>query len=164
VADTAPAVYLEPGRRYRLIARHSGKCAEIQSGRTADGEPLRQWDCAPGATNQQFLLERIGASQFVNLKVVAGGKCQEVSGWSQADNAKVQQWRCATSGAPQANQEFEPRYLEGSGLDVVVRFVAAHSGKCLAVSGASLTSGTAVVQLACGATQLNSQFYLRPEP
>jgi hypothetical protein len=51
------------------------------------------------------------------------GKCLDIAAWSQVDGAQVRQWTCdsATVGWPPTNQEFWLDYVQGSGLDVVVR-------------------------------------------
>ncbi|MFF9808358.1 RICIN domain-containing protein [Streptomyces coeruleorubidus] len=38
---------------HRLVARHSGKCLDVENGSTANGARLIQWNCGTGA-NQQF--------------------------------------------------------------------------------------------------------------
>ncbi|GAB2936916.1 hypothetical protein GCM10027280_26260 [Micromonospora polyrhachis] len=162
VGAATPTLFVEPGRKYKLHPVHSDKCADIAGNSLENGAALQQWNCTTG-TNQQFLVERIGASPYFHLKVVRSGKCLDVNRWDTADNVKVQQWTCANLGASQPNQQFRLDYIEGAGLDVVVQPVIVHSEKCLNVTGAGTADGAAIVQLTCsGAT--HQRFYLRLEP
>ncbi len=42
---------------YKLTARHSGKCLDVESGSTAAGARIHQWDCYSGLTSQQWKIE-----------------------------------------------------------------------------------------------------------
>lgn len=44
--------------RWRIIARHSGKCLDINGASTANGSKLIQWTCLTNSLNQQFQLVR----------------------------------------------------------------------------------------------------------
>jgi hypothetical protein len=162
VGAAAPTLYVEPGRKYKLQPTHSDKCADITGNSLDNGALLRQWSCTTG-TNQQFLVERIGASPYFHLKVVRSGKCLDVKNWNTADNVQLQQYTCANLGATQPNQQFRLDYVEGAGLDVVVQPVVVHSDKCLAVTGAATADGTAIVQSTCAAVA-HQRYFLRLEP
>ncbi|HEX6683874.1 MAG TPA: RICIN domain-containing protein [Candidatus Limnocylindrales bacterium] len=162
VGAAAPTLFVEPGRKYKLHPTHSDKCAEIAGNVLTDGAALQQWSCTAG-TNQQYLVERIGASPYFHLKVVRSSKCLDVLSWSVAENAKVQQWTCANVGASQPNQQFRLDYVEGAGLDVVVQPVIVHSGKCLNTTGGGTADGATIVQVTC-TSAAHQRFFLRLEP
>ncbi len=162
VGAAAPTLFVEPGRKYKLHPTHSDKCAEIAGNSLDNGAALQQLGCTTG-TNQQYFVERIGASPYFHLKVVRSSKCLDVLSWNTADNVKVQQWTCANVGASQPNQQFRLDYVEGAGLDVVVQPVIVHSGKCLNVTGASTADAATIVQATCSAAA-HQRFFLRLEP
>lgn len=162
VADVADAVYIEPGRRYRLQPSHSEKCTGIPAGNVADGGPFQQQDCAASAAHQQFELDRIGSTPYFQIKTDAG-KCLDIPGWKHEDNVAIGQWTCEPTGAPQANQQFRLDYVSGSGMDVVVQPRIIHSDKCVTVAGGSTANNTAVTQVACSGAA-HQRYVLRIEP
>ena len=162
VGAAAPTLFVEPGRKYKLHPTHSDKCAEIAGNSLNDGAAFQQASCTAG-TNQQFYVERVGASPYFHLKSVRSGKCLDAYHWDTADNVKILQWTCANVGASQPNQQFRLDYIEGAGLDVVVQPVIVHSGKCLNVTGASTADGVPIVQMTC-ADAAHQRLFLRLEP
>jgi hypothetical protein len=44
------------GGYYNLVAKHSGKCIDVEGASTADGASLVQWPCN-GGDNQKFSIE-----------------------------------------------------------------------------------------------------------
>ncbi|WP_406316822.1 RICIN domain-containing protein [Streptosporangium sp. NBC_01639] len=50
--------YLLQGRGgyFALVARHSGKCLDVQRAGTQDGVNVRQWACVTGRRNQEWRL------------------------------------------------------------------------------------------------------------
>ncbi|ALG08390.1 RICIN domain-containing protein [Kibdelosporangium phytohabitans] len=162
VADVPDAVYIEPGRRYRLQPLHSEKCAGVPAGNVANGGPLQQQDCVQGASHQQFELDRIGSTPYLRMRTTTG-KCLDVPGWSHEDNTAIGQWTCEPAGVPQANQQFRLDYVSGTGMDVVVQPRIVHSDKCVTVAGASTANNAAIVQTPCSGTA-NQRYVLRIEP
>ncbi|MEU4765857.1 RICIN domain-containing protein [Actinosynnema sp. NPDC023794] len=163
IGDTTTPFYVEPGRVYRIHPKHSEKCIGVAN--TAKDTVLTQSDCVIGNKNQQFTVERQGATDYFMLRVVSSKLCADVKTWQHTDDVPLLQWTCNGAGFPQANQQFLFDYVEGSGVDVAVRPRPAHSLKCLDISGASQGNGAALIQWTCGdATKSNQLFYLRPEP
>jgi hypothetical protein len=128
------------GSYVSLVARHSGKCANVQNGSTATNTPFVQWSCN-GAGNQQFQVKDVGGG-YVQLVARHSGLCADVANVSTADGAQVIQWTCGGG----SNQQWAVQDA-GNGY---VRFVARHSGKCLDVSGASTADGGRLIQWTCG--------------
>jgi uncharacterized protein (DUF1800 family) len=137
-----------PSGEYQLVARHSGKCLDVNGG-SADGASIIQWACH-GGDNQAWRLEAVG-SGYYRILARHSGKALDVSGASQDDSAPVVQYTPHTG----ENQQWR--------LEAVAdgyRLVARHSGKALDVPGASAADGTAVIQY--GAHEgANQQWLLR---
>jgi hypothetical protein len=123
----------------QLVARHSGKCADVASGSTADNASLLQWPCGTG-TNQQWSVQDVGGG-YVRLVARHSGKCADVRDGSTADGVQVIQWAC-TGGT---NQQWRLQDAGGG----YVRLVARHSGKCVDVRDASTADRAQLVQWAC---------------
>ncbi|QKV79232.1 RICIN domain-containing protein [Amycolatopsis sp. Hca4] len=122
-----------------LVARHSGKCADIPGSSRTDGTQLTQYSCNNGG-NQQWSVLDLG-NGYVNLIARHSGQCLDVSGASTADGAAVVQWPCGGG----ANQQWQLQAADGG----YVRISARHSGKCLDVVSASTADGAAVKQYPC---------------
>ncbi|MBP2328896.1 hypothetical protein JOF56_009281 [Kibdelosporangium banguiense] len=165
IGDARPEVYVETGWKYRLVAQHSDKCLEVPADKVKQqAVPLQQSDCVTTAKNQTFVVKRIGASPYYTVENAVSGMCVDIAGWSHQDKAAVQQFPCGNAGVPKANQQFRLNYVDGVGLDLVTELRAAHSGKCLDVSGFSQDNGGVVIQWRCGVVpKTNQSYYLRPE-
>ena len=122
-----------------LIARHSGKCADVVGGSTASNAELVQYTCGTGY-NQQFNLRDAG-SGYVQLVARHSGLCLDVAGASTADGAAIIQYACGSG----TNQQFQFQDA-GSGY---YRIVSRVSGKCLDVVSASTANSARVKQYAC---------------
>lgn len=133
------------GASTTMVARHSGKCADVVSGSTADGAQIIQYACNGGG-NQQWLLQSSGGG-YHQLMSWSSGKCLDVDGASTADGAQIIQWPC--NGA--SNQQWELRDVGGGH----VQLVAGHSGKCIDVVGGSTDDSARLKQYTChsGANQ-----------
>ncbi|MFG3054717.1 RICIN domain-containing protein [Kitasatospora sp. NPDC048239] len=82
------------------MARHSGKCLDIDRNSAVDGTPAQQHTCNQGL-NQQWRLQDAGDG-YVRLVARHSGKCLDVANASAADGARLIQWPCGTG----ANQQF----------------------------------------------------------
>jgi len=150
--DSAPPAVQAPtlSGQYQIVARHSGKCLDV-NGVSADDEALViQWDCHTGE-NQQWGFEA-AAGGYYRIIVRHSGKALDVSGASPDDGAPVLQYTPHLG----ENQQWSLQPLSGGSY----RIVARHSGKALDVSGAAEDSGARVIQWAShdGA---NQQWVLR---
>jgi hypothetical protein len=128
-----------------LVARHSGKCADVSDESTADRAAIIQWPCTGGA-NQQWQTVDVGGG-YVQLRARHSGKCLDVSSGSTADGARLLQWPCGSG----TNQQWQAVDVGGG----YVQYRARHSGKCIDVSNSSTADGATLQQWACtgGANQ-----------
>lgn len=126
------------GLSYNLVARHSGKCLDINGSSLDDGALLLQWDCS-GAGNQVFTLVPAGGD-FYNIVAFHSNKCLDVDTAEGADHngAAVRQMTC--NG--ETNQQFR---LEDAG-DGYFKIKVRHSELVLDISGKSEENGAPVVQ------------------
>jgi len=85
-------------------------------------------------------------------------KCADIANWSQANGAKLQQWDCFSAPMTSANQVFYLLPIWGSYYNLVAR----NSGKCLDVTGGSLSAGAPIQQWSCGGASNWNQLW-RPE-
>jgi Ricin-type beta-trefoil lectin domain-like/Calx-beta domain/Pregnancy-associated plasma protein-A len=112
---------------YEIVARHSGKCLDVEGESTAAGARVIQFSCG-GWANQQWKILPVGGGYY---KIVArhSGKVLDVQ-WGGLDNGTpVWQWDDNGSFA----QQWQIIDV-GSGY---VRIMARHSGKALDVEGGS---------------------------
>lgn len=126
-----------------LVARHSGKCADVTGASTADSVAVIQYACG-GGTNQQWRLQNLNNGYY---QVVArhSEKCLDVKGASTSAGVVVQQYTCGSG----TNQQWRLSGA-GSGYDTLV---SRNSGLCLDVSGAATADHASIVQYTCtGAT------------
>jgi hypothetical protein len=84
-----------PSGYYKVIAKHSGKCLDVNGASTADGANVQQWSCN-GGNNQRWKLVSMGDG-YNELVAKHSSKCLDVNGASTADGANVQQWHCTGS-------------------------------------------------------------------
>ena len=119
-----------------LMAKHSGKVADITGASTAAGALAIQWAWSGGA-NQQFRADPVGGGYY-RLVSLNSGLVLTVEGASTADGAQIIQgpWNGGDS------QLFRPEAL-GDGY---YRLIAKHSGKVLDVFGASTADGAKLIQ------------------
>lgn len=145
-ASTGVVAGVGTGSAYEsLVARHSGKCADIPGSSRDDGTPVKQYSCN-GGWNQQWSELDLG-NGYVTLIARHSGKCLDVSDGSTADGAAAVQWAC--NGG--TNQQWQLQAADNG----YVRIVARHSGKCLDVVSASTADSAALKQYPCtgGANQ-----------
>ncbi|MFF0508681.1 RICIN domain-containing protein [Streptomyces fimicarius] len=137
-----PAGSIDPAAWYQVRNANSGACLDAADWGTANGTALQQWACGTGANQGwQFRPTDGGHYQVVNRH---NAKAWDVDGGSgaTADGTKVHLW----SYEGGANQQWRPEALSGSGQ---YRFVARHSGKCLAVDNSSTADGARLSQQPC---------------
>jgi len=126
------------GQYYEIIAKHSGKCLDVEGARQDNSTNVQQWACG-GGPNQLWRLERVGSYYKITAK--HSGKCLDVTGGSQDNGANVIQWDCHNGD----NQlwRIEP-------VGSYYRILAKHSSKALDVEGANPNNGANVQQWAYG--------------
>jgi hypothetical protein len=138
--DTAAGTVTGTSATYNtLIARHSGKCADVTSQSLWQGAQIKQYDCN-GGNNQKYWFKSVG-SGYYQLVVRNSSLCvQENASTVTQENcnasATSQQWSLTTTGS-------------------YVNVKSRASGECLDVSGASTANGAAVITWTCngGANQ-----------
>ncbi|MFJ8079910.1 RICIN domain-containing protein [Streptomyces sp. NPDC096205] len=138
--DTAAGTVTGTSATYEtLVARHSGKCADVPNQSLWQGVALTQYTCNGGG-NQRFWFKPVGGYQ--QLVVRSSGLCltDSAGGVTQEDcsSAASQQWSVTSSGG-------------------YTRLVARASGECLDVSGASTADSAALITYACNG-QSNQQW------
>ncbi|MEV4172944.1 RICIN domain-containing protein [Nonomuraea sp. NPDC049709] len=150
--DAAAGTITATGSGYdRLTVRHSGKCADVRNGSTANLTAVIQYTCGSG-TNQQWRIQSISGG---HVQIVArhSGRCLDVDGVSTADGAGLQQYGCGTG----ANQQWTLQDAGGGYL----RLVARHSGKCADLPSSSTANDVQFTQYPCNSGQ-NQQFTRTP--
>lgn len=99
--DHQPLLVNNGGAVFSIVARHSGKCLDLNGGSSADGANIQQWTCN-GLSPQAWRLQTLNDGYFY-LVNGASGKVADVWGWGTADGSNVNQWT-NTGGA---NQQFQ---------------------------------------------------------
>ncbi|MFF4500894.1 RICIN domain-containing protein [Streptomyces sp. NPDC001401] len=132
--DTAAGTVTGTSATYNtLIARHSGKCADVTSQSLWQGAQIKQYDCN-GGNNQKYWFKSLG-SGYYQLMVRNSSLCvQENASTVTQENcsgsATTQQWSLTTSGS-------------------YVNVKSRASGECLDVSGASTANSAAIITYTC---------------
>ncbi len=129
-----------------FTSKRSGLCLGAPQGRTDAGAQLVQRACGTDF-GTGFLL--VGAAQPGLYELVNAGasRCADVLGASMDNGAPVVQWDC--DGGPNETFQLRP-LLDPTGADSgYVQIVAAHSGKCLDVTGGATNEGAPVQQWDC---------------
>ncbi|MFC8918371.1 RICIN domain-containing protein [Streptomyces sp. NPDC047821] len=109
-----------------LTAAHSGKCLDIEGGKTTDGINAQQYTC--NATDAQKWNAVAGRSATFELRNVKSGKCLEIQGKSVKNGAAVQQftcgqgdhqrWRMMLVDPVRKLYELQPAHAQGMCVDV----------------------------------------------
>ncbi|MGW1559883.1 RICIN domain-containing protein [Streptomyces sp. NPDC002144] len=115
-----------------LVARHSGKCADVANQSLWQGVAISQYTCN-GGTNQKWWFKDLGTGYY-ELMGRGSSLClqENASGVTQENctGATAQQWSVVTSGS-------------------YVNVKARSSGECLDVSGASTANSAAIITYSC---------------
>ncbi|GLW44728.1 glucosylceramidase [Streptomyces sp. NBRC 14336] len=140
--DGGPQGPLDPAAWYRVANAGSGACLDAADWGTGDGTALQQWACTTG-TNQKWQLRPTGDGYYQVVNQF-NGRVWDVDGGPGAtgDGTKVHLWTYVGN----SNQQWRP---EAAGSGGRYRFVARHSGKCLAVDNGSTANGARLSQRAC---------------
>ncbi|WP_329792100.1 glycoside hydrolase N-terminal domain-containing protein [Lentzea sp. DG1S-22] len=146
---TGSGPVVQPGVPYRLVARHSGKYADISGVSTAPGALLQQWS-PTGGLNQQFDFLDSGGGYY-RVRARHSGLVLQVAGTAtgadvtqQTDTgATSQQWRVTDQGGG------------------VITLVNRWSGLALDVWQASATDGARISQWTPSGAE-NQRFQLQP--
>ena len=138
---------------YEIVARHSGKCLDVEGESMASGARVIQFVCG-GWANQQWQIIPVGGGYN---KIVArhSGKVLDVQGGGVTNGTPVWQWDENGTLA----QQWQIIDVGGG----YVRIMARHSGKALDVSGASTADGAQIHQWDYVGIA-NQQWLLRPVP
>ncbi|MFF6881354.1 RICIN domain-containing protein [Streptomyces sp. NPDC012474] len=136
---------------YRLVARHSGKVADVEGARTTNGTNVHQWPWLNRA-NQKWTFTNTGDGYYT-IKGVGSGKLLEVAGLSRADGGNVGIW--ADAKAPQQHWAVTPT---GDGNYFLIN---RYSGLALGVDEGSTADGANVEQQPY-ASQARQQWQIVP--
>jgi hypothetical protein len=138
---------------YEILARHSGKCLNVEGESMASGSRVVQFGCG-GWTNQQFQVVPVGGGYY-KIVLRHSRKVLDVQ-WGALDNGTpVWQWDDNGSFA----QQWQIIDVGGG----YVRIMARHGGKPLDVAGGSTADLTQIHQWDYVGIA-NQQWLLRPLP
>ncbi|MEU5312410.1 RICIN domain-containing protein [Streptomyces sp. NPDC021562] len=124
------------GTVYRLVARHSGKAADVTGGKTADNTPVIQWPWQ-NHSNQKWTIVPAD-NGYYKIRNVNSGTLMEIGGLSRANGGTADIW--SDAGAPQQHWAVTPT---GDGYHILTNRL---SGLSLNVDGGSTADGAAVNQ------------------
>ncbi|TQJ90775.1 RICIN domain-containing protein [Streptomyces sp. SLBN-31] len=135
--DTTAGTVAGTGATYNtLVARNSGKCADVPNQSLWQGVAVSQYTCNSG-TNQKWWFKDLGTGYYELMGRGSSLCLQENASSVTQENctgATAQQWSVVTSGS-------------------YVNIKARATGECLDVSGASTANSAAVITYTCnGAT------------
>ncbi|WP_245983926.1 RICIN domain-containing protein [Streptomyces tateyamensis] len=127
------------------VSENSGQCLDDTNLSSSPGTQYQQYLCEGGYQQMLDLKPVVGKPNTYTVVNEHSGLCLDVSGASTADGAAVIQWNCGG----QANQQFTLSPVTALGNSQDYQLVAAHSGKCVDVSGVSTTPGALIHQWTC---------------
>jgi hypothetical protein len=136
--DTAGEAGPPTGVVYSLIAKHSGKCADVYHNEVANGTILNQYTC--NATGAQTFELRAASGSYTFVGTTSG-KCIGALNGATADGTAIVINTCNGSSA----QAFTLR-TSGVGHYAIVHVA---SDKCINVRSASTADGAALELLGC---------------
>lgn len=124
------------GQFYRIVAKHSGKVAEVRHNMIHNGTPIQQgtWE---GKDHQQFQFFKAG--RFYNLRSRSTGRALDVPAESGADGVGIIQWDWHHYSV---NQQFELLPAGGGAYYIGAR----HSQKFLCMKDGSRDDATPLIQ------------------
>ena len=124
------------GTAYRLVARHSGKVADVSGAKTANNTPILQWPWQNHA-NQKWTLA-LADNGYYKIRNVNSGTLMEIGGLSRANGGTADIWSDATT--PQQHWAITPT---GDGYYLLTNRL---SGLSLNVDSGSTAAGAAIHQ------------------
>ena len=136
-----PPVVAHAQQGSQLVARHSGKCATVETTRT--GTQVVQRTCDAQRSDQQWQVRASGAGNAATIVSSATSMCLDVEGASTAEGAHVKAFACKSTN--NFNQQWVMRSTPRG-----TQLVAMHSQRCLNVAGADSADGARFVQGDCG--------------
>jgi hypothetical protein len=145
-AEPSPTGSPLPPSGGSFAAKRSGLCLAAPQGRADAGAQLVQRACGTDF-GTGFLLVATAQPGLYELVNAGASRCADVLGASMDNGAPVVQWDC--NGGPNETFQLRP-LLDPTGADSgYVQIVAAHSGKCLDVTGGGTNEGAPVQQWDC---------------
>jgi hypothetical protein len=146
------ASFAERDRPFKLQARHSGLCLDLQYGNRGDNVPLLQFSCdEPGAA--QYFSFREDATLApppapVSIASVLTGQCIS----AENANAQTPEWvtaQACDAQTAQGGRKQQWRLKPHGGRADVVQIVSTDNGSCLDVMHGSTSAGAPVLQHRC---------------
>jgi hypothetical protein len=141
---------------YKLIAKHSTKCLDVNGGVIGNGAPMIQYKCEDpqGALNQIFTLVPTDDQHHYQLIARHSNRCVGVTAGSQQPGVQLSQYDCL--GPAYTHQIWKSEGVLPNGPENSYnRFVAQNSGQCMEVRESSGADGGIVDQYPCAGTQAN---------
>jgi hypothetical protein len=121
---------------YHIVAKHSGKCLDVEGASKSDCANVWQYDLHGGHNQQWILVRAEDPYYFVFAK--HSGKCLDVKDYGTENAVNV--WQYAFHGGN--NQQWELRRT----VDGFFHMIARNSGKALDVEAYGKKDGTNVFQ------------------
>ncbi|KUM76067.1 RICIN domain-containing protein [Streptomyces curacoi] len=116
-----------------LIARHSGRCADVTSQSQWAGAQIKQYDCN-GGSNQKYWFKSVGSGYYQLMTRHSSLCVQENANTVTQENCNAsatgQQWSLTTTGS-------------------YVNIKSRATGECLDVNGASTANSAAIITYTC---------------
>jgi hypothetical protein len=142
-ASPSPAADVRAVMFQPIVARHSGRCLDVDGSSTEPNTQVVQRACDGSASQRwTFVPVEWGANRFF-LVNQNSGQCLDVAGGSQQPGGIVIQWLCNGGPAQQFVHNLVPA---GAGYFTLT---AVHSNQCVEVGGGSFANGAPVVQGPC---------------
>ncbi len=129
-----------------FASKRSGLCLGAPQGRADAGAQLVQRACGTDF-GTGFLLVATAQPGLYELVNAGASRCADVLGASVDNGAPVVQWDC--NGGPNETFQLRPLLDPAGAASGYVQIVAAHSGKCLDVTGGATNDGAPVQQWDC---------------
>jgi len=121
---------------YYIVAKHSGKCLDVEGMSKEKGVQIQQWDRWNGENQQWFLVNAEKKYYYIISK--DSGLSLDIDGGKKEAGAKLMQW--TFHGGHSQQWELKPT---GDGFYYII---ARHSGKCLDVEGYNQNDGAKLHQ------------------
>ncbi|KOU40716.1 hypothetical protein ADK55_31265 [Streptomyces sp. WM4235] len=129
----------------QLTASHSGKCLDIEAGKTTNGIHVQQHTCG-GTTAQQWTAVATAGGSF-ELRSVLSGKCLEVENAGTKSGSVIQQWACVG----EEHQRWQLMLIDP--VRKLYELQPAHAdGMCLEVAGGKKDDGANTQLYTCNRT------------
>ncbi len=131
---------VQNNKKYKIIAKHSGKGLDVAGVSAANNGSIHQWDYV-GGNNQKWIAQDRGNGLW-RFKAQHSNKCLRVKGGGTSNGTSIVQYSCSDND----DRRFQ---LISQGSDYY-QIKNKKSNKCIDVSGVSHENGANIHQWGCG--------------